>query len=126
MRLCSACKVEKPPSEFWKRKGCTDGLNRRCKTCLTAYNRTYQQSSGAKLSKKKSHLKLVFGVSLESLPELCELCPSAKKICVDHDHTTGKIRGFLCANCNAGIGYAKDNPELLRRWADYLEKHNAG
>lgn len=41
---------------------------------------------------------------------------------VDHDHKTGKVRGLLCVCCNVCLGYAKDNPVLLRSAADYLER----
>lgn len=44
---------------------------------------------------------------------------------VDHDHGTGKIRGLLCNNCNAGIGLLKDDPRVLRYAANYLESHGA-
>lgn len=41
--------------------------------------------------------------------------------CVDHCHSTGKIRGLLCSTCNLGIGYFRDRPAVLRKAADYLE-----
>lgn len=39
---------------------------------------------------------------------------------VDHDHSTGKIRGLLCSRCNFGIGQFRNNPELLMKAATYL------
>ena len=45
-----------------------------------------------------------------------------KSISVDHDHDTGRIRGVLCDRCNLALGYLRDNPDLLRRAADYLER----
>ena len=45
-------------------------------------------------------------------------------LAVDHCHKTGKIRQLLCSNCNPAIGFIKDSPELARKMADYLERHN--
>ena len=54
----------------------------------------------------------------------CPLCQRETQDWVaDHDHATGAPRDFLCRSCNAGLGMFKDNPEALRRAADYLEKH---
>lgn len=44
-------------------------------------------------------------------------------LAVDHCHTTGKVRGLLCGNCNAGIGHLRDSLELIRAAGAYLEKH---
>ncbi len=42
---------------------------------------------------------------------------------VDHNHTTKKIRGLLCTNCNCGIGQFKDNPYILMKAVLYLQKN---
>lgn len=49
-------------------------------------------------------------------------CSSGRKLAVDHDHSTGKVRGLLCRRCNQMLGVAKDDPTLLLRAADYLLK----
>lgn len=43
-----------------------------------------------------------------------------RRLHVDHDHSTGKVRGLLCVKCNQGIGYLDDCPELLERARQYL------
>jgi hypothetical protein len=42
MRICSSCKIEKNVDQFWERKGSKDGLNRRCKTCITEAKRKWE------------------------------------------------------------------------------------
>ncbi len=41
----------------------------------------------------------------------------------DHDHKTGVLRGRICLDCNRGLGAFKDDPELLRAAATYIEKY---
>jgi hypothetical protein len=62
-----------------------------------------------------------FNVLLEMQNGLCCCCQEfMTKPCVDHCHSTGRVRGLLCNHCNHALGYAKDNPETLRRLAVYL------
>jgi hypothetical protein len=67
-------------------------------------------------------LKKLHGLDrLPKKPEVCDSCGEDKPLQFDHDHVTGKFRGWICLNCNRAIGLAKDNPETLRMMAQYLE-----
>ncbi len=59
-------------------------------------------------------------------PELCEVCEQKGKgrngIVYDHDHKTGKFRGWLCSNCNTALGLAKENTQTLRALIRYLNQ----
>lgn len=54
----------------------------------------------------------------------CALCTEQQDVLViDHCHARDVARGLLCGPCNVALGMLKDDPDLLRRAADYLEKH---
>jgi hypothetical protein len=57
----------------------------------------------------------------------CATCGRGDKIlCVDHNHSTGIVRGLLCHRCNLGIGFLQDNPDLTQRATDYLRGNDSG
>jgi len=43
---------------------------------------------------------------------------------LDHDHSTGEFRGYLCNNCNVGLGMLQDCPVVLDKAIAYLNAHN--
>jgi len=64
---------------------------------------------------------------------LCEICgrpernkmPSGrlKKLCVDHDHLDGAIRGILCHRCNFALGAIEDSENIAQAIIRYLKKY---
>lgn len=58
----------------------------------------------------------------------CECCGKEQRgraLAFDHCHTTGAFRGWLCANCNVGIGKLGDTVAGVRLALEYLQKHEA-
>lgn len=60
---------------------------------------------------------------------VCAICKGVEskgygRMHVDHNHSTGKVRGILCQACNVTLGKMQDSPELLRAAANYLENNN--
>jgi hypothetical protein len=54
----------------------------------------------------------------------CAICHNVtgRTLHLDHDHKTNAVRGLLCESCNLAIGKLRDNPDVIRRAAEYLEK----
>lgn len=69
--------------------------------------------------------------TLEQLQEwiydaVCEICGKTKQengrsLCLDHSHKTDEFRGFLCDDCNKGLGCFKDSIQLLEKAKQHLE-----
>jgi hypothetical protein len=84
---------------------------------------------------KSSRTRQALGITHADLKRLeenqtgrCAICGGEPKfprvrLCVDHDHATGQFRGLLCGHCNTALGLFKDNPETLRKAAEYLENN---
>jgi hypothetical protein len=49
-------------------------------------------------------------------------CNTGNDWCLDHDHARLTFRGIIGHQCNAMLGYVKDDPEILIRQADYLKR----
>ena len=87
---------------------------------------------------KDRQFRTKYGITLEAAHQLleaqggvCAICAAplllgvpqtltGNEAAIDHDHTTGKVRGVLCGRCNKGLGLFLDNPVSLRAAADYL------
>lgn len=62
------------------------------------------------------------------LPGACAICgragrkgPRAKRLSIDHDHSTGFVRALLCSNCNRYVlGHLRDDVDALQRAIDVL------
>jgi len=77
---------------------------------------------------KSWHLKYKYGITLEDYQRLytkqsgqCAICGVEFPILgVDHSHESGRVRGLLCQNCNAGLGMLGGTSERVMRAAQYL------
>lgn len=53
---------------------------------------------------------------------ICGRTNGQKKLCVDHCHATGRVRGLLCTKCNKGLGIFDDDVTRIVRAAEYLKE----
>lgn len=115
-KVCGSCGKEKPLVEFCRDRTSLDGYNWSCRSCRRLYR-----------------LARLYDITPEEYDRLwklqkgvCAICsgdsPAGRRLSVDHDHETEKVRGLLCVECNSAIGFMDHSPELLRAAASYLEK----
>jgi hypothetical protein len=131
MKTCTKCGVSKDDSEFYsiQRKDRTKPqLYRHCKPCAAiakAENKQYGRDW---------ELKKKYGITLKEYQQECLTRDNTCDICsnkvdslhVDHNHTTGKVRGYLCGSCNRAIGLLKDSSTVCFNAAKYLETRGEG
>lgn len=146
-KVCTKCGVEKPLSEFNKHKASKDGHQAHCRECKKEHAAQYWQDNKERLLEKqkafrdehrdryrkmyRSHrYKKEYGITHDEYDQImskqkCDICGTSEGIQfdLDHCHTTGKIRGCLCSNCNNGLGRFKDNPKFLTNALMYLNRY---
>jgi hypothetical protein len=132
-RTCMTCDVEKNITEFYIRDKKTGRRHSACKECDKARVKARHQANPERT--RNNDLKRNYGISLQEHQQMfdeqkgvCATCKSPgdgkwKKLCVDHDHKTGKVRQLLCRRCNMILGQAYDNISLFEEYIKYLQKH---
>ena len=132
MPFCTKCKLEKETTEFSKRKSTKTGLGYTCKACCAiSHYKWYHKNPhiNRERSRKATWKSMGLDVSIEDYNNLCNqqenkcaICGKVTKLYLDHCHDTLQIRGVLCSFCNTGLGYFKDNPELLTNAIEYIDR----
>lgn len=124
-KTCSRCKQSKDLSEFTPRNGNRKGHLAWCKSCYCNYSRERRlaalginEDAFSSMLEKQNGLCGVCGVS-----DGTKLSGDKHRLCVDHDHVSGRVRGLLCHSCNRGLGLLGDTVECLERAAQYLRDH---
>lgn len=147
MKKCTKCNELKSRLEFSKRPASKDGLNMWCKDCVRINNKTYKDLNREKVRAasreywrsnpdkvQNKELKHKYGITKAAYDRLlakqdgvCAICSEPelskhrdgkiRRLAVDHDHETNKIRGLLCNRCNKGLGIFEDDTLLL--WSAY-------
>jgi hypothetical protein len=132
-KTCGACRQTLPIGNFGRRPSKIDDNPRTnqslyrsyCKGCMN--ERRHLASIRSKLEK--------FGLTVAEYDAMlakqgggCAICgtpPDSQKrkriLCLDHCHSTGKVRGLLCSKCNLGIGNFSDDVERLEVAITYLK-----
>jgi hypothetical protein len=111
-RECTSCGRWKPASKFNTAAG-GKRLRSKCKACINRKRRLSQYN----LTDEE------YVALLQAQDYRCGICgvlhnTSRGRLCVDHDHESGKVRGMLCFYCNFKLGEWENN---RGRFTAYLE-----
>lgn len=120
---CNGCLTAKPHSEFYAFKRSRTGRQGHCKQCIATRNK---QPARARV-RQEIHRRLTYGMTEGEFDAItarqggrCAICGKVKSLVVDHDHTSGRVRGLVCFGCNTGLGKMQDSPDGLHRAEIYL------
>jgi hypothetical protein len=147
MKKCSRCQAEKPFDQFNRNRRHKDGRDNYCKECRSAYMKQPRQQermrdyyrvkvAGTEQRQevvRRGHFRRRYGITIEQYDQLleaqgggCALCgvkenPDGRRLCVDHDHETGAIRGLLCRLCNTALHKFETRSASAERLVEYLK-----
>jgi len=130
MKKCNKCNTIKELKEFHVNNKCKTRRAASCKSCMKEYNKMHNRLKLYGLTEEKSR-------ELEQRANgLCEICGRPQRhvsmgqvvsLCIDHNHSTGKVRGMLCNDCNKFIGMFGEDISLMDKVVTntkiYLERH---
>jgi hypothetical protein len=101
----------------------------RNRPALLASRKAYGERPEVRERERHGWLRRKYGLSAEAFRDMligqagrCLICLRVPQgdLVVDHDHTTGKVRGLLCQSCNHGLGQFRDDPRLMQSAARYV------
>lgn len=145
-KLCPVCKIIRPVTAFGKRKNdrprgwCIEcerlkGQERYRQFCVeikartSAWDKTNRDLKLAYI--RKYQLKSKYGITSEEFLRLeerqggiCAICfepPKSRRLSVDHDHITGRVRGLLCTRCNLAVSAIDDFSHWYSQVRRYLQ-----
>lgn len=134
VKKCTRCDEIKPIDEFGVSNQNTGVRRSRCKPCSSAAAAESKKADPARAQRNSLRTRATaLGLNPDTMEllfnnhnKLCDLCGKPQstrgqsRLHMDHDHVTGNFRGWLCGECNTGLGKFKDDPALLARAAQYV------
>lgn len=142
---CNDCGETKGAYRFYVEKRVKTGRSASCKSChkkraAIFYNENIKGNSH-KLRQRsllsKYNLTIEdYDAILKEQGGVCAICGNheiattkyggIKRLAIDHDHSTGEVRGILCNKCNIALSMLDENLDILASAASYLINNKKG
>lgn len=114
-KICVKCSTNKTLSEF-----------RICRLYKGVKEGEYFRSECKQCEKEAAKQLIDARKNAPPKTSYCQCCKlDAQYLVLDHDHETGNFRGWLCRNCNQGIGKLGDNIQGLQKAMAYLQSNKS-
>ena len=122
--VCNGCKLDLPVVEY----GFDSGGNKRrshCRACDKKYARQSKELRKTIFPPPEDHeCPICNRTSAEIIGDAKgKIRTSTSAWSLDHDHETGKFRGWICNKCNLALGNFNDDIIRIRNAVTYLEAH---
>tara|TARA_R100000742_G_C4197644_1_gene27738 strand:+ start:28 stop:483 length:456 start_codon:yes stop_codon:yes gene_type:complete len=121
---CIKCSIVQPIENFksiWVKGNKKGEIKRTCKSCTRGQRRLINQLKLENLYPDESYTCPICERDIGEVGRLGQ--PMMQRWVLDHCHQTETFRGWLCGNCNTGLGGLKDNIKRVSNALKYLKKH---
>ena len=120
---CIKCGEDKPIEDFsqmnYASGNRTAEIKRTCKSCRTHAKKVLDKLRKENPMPSREVPCPSCGYSLVELDKFDQTVFKSWRL--HHDHITEKFLGYVCHICNTGMGNFKDDPQRMRKTADWLE-----
>lgn len=126
-KICNQCQEDKPLSKFYHYKN-----GKSYSVCIKCKNKS-NKTKWDDVQRNSQYLRK-YGISLDSYNKMfakqkgcCAICGRNqsefnRRLHVDHSHTTNKVRGLLCVNCNKVVGILENYQGKLKQYYSYINR----
>ncbi len=120
-KTCRKCGETKTLSDdFWYFHSSNRAFENTCKACRLAAEKLKWNNTGR--AKRYGLTNDGYQRMMAQQNNACAICGRDDIVlCVDHEHSTGRIRGLLCRTCNVAIAWFADCPTIVERAQRYLQ-----
>ena len=137
-KKCSSCHQSKFLNDFWKDKHASTGFSCQCKSCKGEKHKQWRDSGGGIESRTRAYRRRSWkqhgiNINIEEYDNLfsqqkgkCAICGRHQsemkfRLAVDHNHTTGLVRGLLCNKCNFVVAAIESNGDKIEKAKSYIK-----
>ena len=116
---CNVCDVMQPVANFAVMP--SGEIKRKCKSCKSGQKRVVKKLRSENPYPSDDYCCPICERDMKEISKYGQ--PMLSKWVLDHCHETNTFRGWLCSNCNTGLGGFKDDKDKVLRAYEYLKGH---